>query len=362
MWLTIASGPGAGETVQLAGEQAVVGREEDCDLVIEGEKVSRRHAAFERLPDGRWQVTDLGSTNGTFVNGERLAANAPRALSGGERIRIGDAELVVSATEPGNAPPTVVAGAPPTRIAGTPAGEPEQRPAAERGFLAGPGRWVLVGIVAAALVGGGTAAGLVLSGGDDGPPPLQPAALTGAVTVFVTTAVTEPPPETAVADTGAAATEPVADTGAASSGDVVPTEAEAALLDHMPEEILGTCFRPDASVLEMDGVITAVACDLPDGSVAVYWQFDGTESMTAWYENRTVSFGATSDEGDCATDPVAEGQLFRDDEPAGRVVCGRYDDEYRGIAWTNDQLAIGALALGTDQQSLYDSWTQAGPV
>jgi hypothetical protein len=69
---------------------AVIGRSRDCDVVLDDGNVSRRHA--EILPtDGGWSIHDLGSTNGTAVNGRRIR-NAV-ALSGGDRIEIGTTEL-----------------------------------------------------------------------------------------------------------------------------------------------------------------------------------------------------------------------------------------------------------------------------
>ena len=66
----------------------VIGREETSDLVLADDpEASRQHAYLRALPDGRCEIGDLGSRNGTFVNGERLVE--PRALSGGEEVRIG---------------------------------------------------------------------------------------------------------------------------------------------------------------------------------------------------------------------------------------------------------------------------------
>ena len=53
------------------GEQIVAGRAAECDVVLGIDEVSRRHARFERLGD-RFEVCDLGSVNGTFVNGRRI--------------------------------------------------------------------------------------------------------------------------------------------------------------------------------------------------------------------------------------------------------------------------------------------------
>jgi pSer/pThr/pTyr-binding forkhead associated (FHA) protein len=60
------------------GEQVVAGRAADCDVVLGIDEVSRRHARFERAGD-RFEVCDLGSVNGTFVNGRRVERQELRA-------------------------------------------------------------------------------------------------------------------------------------------------------------------------------------------------------------------------------------------------------------------------------------------
>ncbi len=63
-----------------------IGRTAPSELILEGSTVSRRHCRFERAGD-RIVITDLGSTNGTFVDGERI--EAPIALDDGARLTIG---------------------------------------------------------------------------------------------------------------------------------------------------------------------------------------------------------------------------------------------------------------------------------
>ena len=55
-----------------AGQPCVLGRHPDCDLVLDDDSVSRRHASISREGD-RWLIVDLGSRNGTHVNGWRVA-------------------------------------------------------------------------------------------------------------------------------------------------------------------------------------------------------------------------------------------------------------------------------------------------
>lgn len=69
------------------GERLRIGRSPDCDLVLPHPSVSRRHAELEPRPDGTWQLVDLSSKNGTFVDGCRTT----RAdLSRGGWLRFGD--------------------------------------------------------------------------------------------------------------------------------------------------------------------------------------------------------------------------------------------------------------------------------
>src|SRR3954464_4340789 len=109
MELRITSGADAGKTVQVQGNEFTIGREAGVDLVLADSKASRRHAALRTLPDGRATLYDLGSSNGTYVNGQRVQSVL---LQGGEKIQIGDTVLVAdggsarSATSPQAVPAT----------------------------------------------------------------------------------------------------------------------------------------------------------------------------------------------------------------------------------------------------------------
>lgn len=89
------SGPAAGRTVDV-DEEIVIGRE-DSDLDIDDTELSRRHAVVRRFAN-RLQVEDLGSTNGTFVDGNRIAE--PTLLGGGAEIKIGMTVMVVEGVLP----------------------------------------------------------------------------------------------------------------------------------------------------------------------------------------------------------------------------------------------------------------------
>lgn len=72
-------------------EPTTVGRGPDCGVRIDGDDfASARHACIDPRPDGVW-VVDLGSTNGTFVNGARVATE--RLLRSGDVLRVGQTEL-----------------------------------------------------------------------------------------------------------------------------------------------------------------------------------------------------------------------------------------------------------------------------
>jgi hypothetical protein len=64
-----------------------IGRGDDMDIVIDNPSVSRRQARIRREHDDRWMVEDLGSVNGTFLNGQRLTSAAP--LTRGDEISFG---------------------------------------------------------------------------------------------------------------------------------------------------------------------------------------------------------------------------------------------------------------------------------
>jgi pSer/pThr/pTyr-binding forkhead associated (FHA) protein len=85
-FLLVLSGPQLGELFPLAaGREIVVGRREDCDVQIRDEGVSRRHAVIEVRGEGAI-VRDLGSANGTWVDGRREREGR---LADGTRLHVG---------------------------------------------------------------------------------------------------------------------------------------------------------------------------------------------------------------------------------------------------------------------------------
>jgi pSer/pThr/pTyr-binding forkhead associated (FHA) protein len=71
-----------------AGKPHVIGRDPQVDIPIPSDRISRRHCQLEPTADGVFVLTDLGSSNGTLVNQERI--NGRKVLLGGEYIQIGD--------------------------------------------------------------------------------------------------------------------------------------------------------------------------------------------------------------------------------------------------------------------------------
>jgi hypothetical protein len=84
-------GPSGRELRALDSERITVGTLESNDVVVDTDGLSRVHAAFERFGD-RWCVRDLGSRNGTFVNGGRIIGE--HALHPGDEIALGRLRLV----------------------------------------------------------------------------------------------------------------------------------------------------------------------------------------------------------------------------------------------------------------------------
>lgn len=84
------SGPGAEQSLEVE-QEVVIGRE-DADLTISDPEVSRRHALIRPIERGI-EVEDLGSTNGTFVNGERISGTVDLTVGG--TVRVGNSEIQV---------------------------------------------------------------------------------------------------------------------------------------------------------------------------------------------------------------------------------------------------------------------------
>jgi hypothetical protein len=161
--LIVRTGPNPGTVFDLTKEVTMLGRDVTNDIPLGDAEISRQHARLTRTPGGV-VLEDLGSTNGSFVNGDRLTS--PRVLRSGDMIGLGEnITLTFEATAP-EAAATVMSparAAPPPRPAARPAA-PSPGPATPMGMQAAPpeegggrNRWLMAGcgcllILAACIV------------------------------------------------------------------------------------------------------------------------------------------------------------------------------------------------------------------
>ena len=94
MKLVVEQGKLAGHGYDLERPVIVIGRGQDCDIILDEHQVSRQHARLEQTPQG-WTLVDLGSTNGTQVNGQPLKAHTPYSLQPGDQMAFGTAVLAL---------------------------------------------------------------------------------------------------------------------------------------------------------------------------------------------------------------------------------------------------------------------------
>jgi sigma-B regulation protein RsbU (phosphoserine phosphatase) len=87
--LTMLKGPQSGQVFELEPSQSeiVLGRDPACAVIVAAPMISRRHARFSCV-DGSWSIEDLGSRNGTFVNGKKIEGRQP--ISEQDRIKFGE--------------------------------------------------------------------------------------------------------------------------------------------------------------------------------------------------------------------------------------------------------------------------------
>jgi pSer/pThr/pTyr-binding forkhead associated (FHA) protein len=90
--LVIQTGKKAGKVYRLRAAETVLGRKSDCDLVIACADVSRRHCLLT-FRDGFLSVEDIGSVNGTYVNGGRIGAK--KALRPRDSLEVGQMRFVI---------------------------------------------------------------------------------------------------------------------------------------------------------------------------------------------------------------------------------------------------------------------------
>src|SRR3954465_9730405 len=100
--IRITRGPAQGQQIDV-GEELQIGRSAGADGRLgDDPEISRQHARLSRNPQGQLVVEDLGSTNGTYVNGQRRAGAG--TLNAGDAVQMGRSTLSVEGAGGGQAP------------------------------------------------------------------------------------------------------------------------------------------------------------------------------------------------------------------------------------------------------------------
>ncbi len=110
--LQVVRGRSTTATLKLAPGVTTVGRHDDCLIRVKSSQVSRRHCEFFEA-SGKLNVRDLGSSNGTYVNGKRITGT--KEIQPGDELTVGSITLRVAAagapgSSPGSSPQPVKAG------------------------------------------------------------------------------------------------------------------------------------------------------------------------------------------------------------------------------------------------------------
>jgi hypothetical protein len=228
--LRITGGPAAGNNIEV-GQELQIGRSAGAEGRLgDDPEISRQHARISRNPQGQLVVEDLGSTNGTYVNGQRISG--PTTLNPGDTVQMGRSTLSVEGAAGGGQataigavpvglgtppPPAPPPPGPPTQAL-PPTGQqpafaqgPPPPPGFGPGGPGGPGgqkntgRIALIAGLIAAVIIGAVVLALVLSGGDDKKSSSTAAASTPTTftmdTSNVPTTTESTPTETTTSDT-----------------------------------------------------------------------------------------------------------------------------------------------------------------
>ncbi len=78
-----------GENLPITHWENVIGRSKSCDINIDDPRVSRNHGTLSRDNKGVWTYRDLGSTNGAYINGDKVVPDEPVEIEPGDNIDIG---------------------------------------------------------------------------------------------------------------------------------------------------------------------------------------------------------------------------------------------------------------------------------
>lgn len=128
------SGPTPGATYSLEGDQLIIGRDSSSAVAINDAEVSRKHARLN-FQGGKYVIEDLGSTNGTFVNGQRLAS--PAVLKSGDVVSLGE-QIVLMFEALSSDPGATVAASRKNFQSQAPAPAPAPAPVPQQNYSAPP--------------------------------------------------------------------------------------------------------------------------------------------------------------------------------------------------------------------------------
>jgi predicted component of type VI protein secretion system len=150
--MIVRTGPNPGTTYDLTKEVTLMGRDVSNEIILGDAEISRQHSRLTRTPGG-YVLEDLGSTNGTFVNGERLMA--PRVLNPGDLVALGENVSLTFDTATPEAAATVASSVAQSegvavKPAAAPAAAPPAAPAPAPGILPAEKKrrspWLFAGI------------------------------------------------------------------------------------------------------------------------------------------------------------------------------------------------------------------------
>jgi serine protease Do len=154
--LSVRTGADTGRVEQLPdGSEISLGRSPESTFMLQDPRISARHAVVRRQ-DGKVTVQDLGSANGTYVNGDVVEGNDRREVKAGDEIQLGETIIVVSSGAPGG----TGLGPAPTVMGSVPSDVREQSRKSTRNLI-------IVGVVAVLAAGIAAAIALTRDGGKE---------------------------------------------------------------------------------------------------------------------------------------------------------------------------------------------------
>lgn len=278
---------GTEEVFPLGFEPTSIGRHGDNEIILPDSQVSRHHAEIV-MQGGRWLVADLGSANGTYVNGERLTG--PQVLTHGDLVRVGQTQFRVEIA--------AAVAAQDTLVERTPAVVAAPPPAKSR-----TGLYVILAVaaIAAVLLGVFVIWPLIRGGSDtaDGPNATPGTAVVANPT---SSEVTSPPTATAKPTTTAIPTVPLPTTRPTS---LPPTEAPPTVTrTPAPQPVIGefstiqdTIERGQCTRLEWSGIENANRITLSDvGRVGTSGRIDVCLDATKTYTLQATGTGGSVEE------------------------------------------------------------------